>query len=80
MIGEAIREQSQQINKILRNVNTAMLSHCSKAVDVGEKAIVEYGYYRCHVCLCNCLIMEVKDYFLRHGTPSLLLLFCYSDY
>jgi hypothetical protein len=42
----AIRERSQQINKILRNVNAAVLKHSSKAVDTGEKLITEYGYYR----------------------------------
>jgi hypothetical protein len=49
MIGVAIREQSQQINRILRNVNTAMMNHSSKAVDIGEKVIAEYGYYRYHI-------------------------------
>ena len=45
MVGMAIREQSRRINQILRNVSAAVMNH-SKAVDVGEKVITEYGYYR----------------------------------
>jgi hypothetical protein len=46
MVGMAIREQSRRINRILRNVNNAVMNHSSKAVDMGEKVITEYGYYR----------------------------------
>lgn len=46
MVGMAIRKQSQRINRILRNVNAAVMNHSTKAVDVGEKVITEYGYYR----------------------------------
>jgi hypothetical protein len=46
MVGLAIREQSRRINQILRNVNAAVMNHSSKAVDMGEKVIREYGYYR----------------------------------
>jgi hypothetical protein len=46
MAGLAIREQSRRINRILRNVNAAVMNHSSKAVDMGEKVITEYGYYR----------------------------------
>jgi hypothetical protein len=45
MVGMAIREQSRRINRILRNMNAAVMNH-SKVVDVGEKMIKEYGYYR----------------------------------
>jgi hypothetical protein len=46
MLGMAIKEQSQKINKILRGVNAAVMNHSSKAVDTGEKLITEYGHYR----------------------------------
>ena len=46
MVGAAIKEQSQRINRILRDVNDVMLNHSSKAVDMGEKVITEYGHYR----------------------------------
>jgi hypothetical protein len=46
MAGMAIREQSRRINRILRNVNNAVMNYSSKAVDMGEKVITEYGYYR----------------------------------
>ncbi|XP_021919956.1 prominin-like protein isoform X4 [Zootermopsis nevadensis] len=55
--GVAIRKQSQQINKILKNVNAAMMNHASKAVDIGEKAIVEYGYYRYYTGLSVSSVM-----------------------
>jgi hypothetical protein len=42
----AIGEQSRKINKILRDVNTAVMNRSSEAVDTGEKLIAEYGYYR----------------------------------
>jgi hypothetical protein len=42
----AIKERSQKINKILRDVNAAVMNHSSKAVDTGEKLITEYGHYR----------------------------------
>jgi hypothetical protein len=42
----AIKEQSRRINRILKNVNTAVMDHSTKAVDMGEKAITEYGFYR----------------------------------
>jgi len=45
VVGKAISEQSHRINRILRNVNAAVMNH-SKLVDVGEKFITEYGYYR----------------------------------
>jgi len=45
MVGMAISEQSRRINQILRNVNAAVMNH-SKVVDVGEKMITQYGYYR----------------------------------
>jgi len=44
--GGAIREQSVRINQFLRNVNAAVMVHSTDAVDIGEKAITEYGYYR----------------------------------
>ena len=46
MVGMAIREQSRRINKILKNVNAAVMNHSTKAVDMGEKVITQYGYYR----------------------------------
>jgi hypothetical protein len=46
IVGKAIREQSQKINRILKKVNTAVMNHSIKAVDMGEKVITEYGYYR----------------------------------
>lgn len=76
LLGVAIRKQSQQINKILKNVNAAMMNHASKAVDIGEKAIVEYGYYRYHICTCNFFVVtEIKDYYLHHIIAPVLHLF-----
>jgi hypothetical protein len=46
----AIGERSRQINKILRDVNTAVINRSSEAVDTGEKLIAEYGYYRYRSC------------------------------
>jgi hypothetical protein len=46
MVGVAIKEQSRRINRILRNVNAAVMNHSTKAVDMGEKVITEYGHYR----------------------------------
>jgi hypothetical protein len=46
MLGAAIRDQSWEINKILMDVNTAVMNHASKAVDTGERLITEYGHYR----------------------------------
>jgi hypothetical protein len=67
MIGAAIRDQSRRINKILRNVNTAMMTDSWKVVDIGEKAIMEYGYYRYHIYLCYCpIVKEIKYYFSHH--------------
>jgi len=45
MVGMAISEQSRRINRILKNVNDAVMNH-SKVIDVGEKMIKEYGHYR----------------------------------
>jgi hypothetical protein len=66
MIGAAIRDQSQRINKILRNVNTAVMTDSWKAVDIGEKAIMEYGYYRYHIYLCYCPIVKEIKYCFSH--------------
>jgi hypothetical protein len=49
----AIREQSQRINKILRDVNAAVMNHSSRALDTGEKLITEYGHYRYRPQLTN---------------------------
>jgi hypothetical protein len=42
----AIGEQSRKINRILRDVNAAVINRSSEAVNAGEKLITEYGYYR----------------------------------
>lgn len=55
--GLAIREQSRRINRILRNVNAAVMNHSSKAVDMGEKVITEYGYYRYYMGLSVSSVM-----------------------
>jgi hypothetical protein len=61
MLGEAIREQSKQMNKILRNVNAAVMNHSSKAVDTGEKLIAEFGHYR----YCGCWASDRSYLFVQ---------------
>jgi hypothetical protein len=51
IVGMAIREQSRRINRILRHMNAAVMNHSTKAVDMGEKVITEYGHYRYSNCL-----------------------------
>ncbi|KAJ9580215.1 hypothetical protein L9F63_004158, partial [Diploptera punctata] len=55
--GDAIKEQSMHMNKVLRKVNAAVINRSGQAIDAGEKLITEYGYYRYYAGLTISCIM-----------------------
>ncbi|XP_023723915.1 prominin-like protein isoform X3 [Cryptotermes secundus] len=73
LAGMAIRERSKQINKILRDMNAVVMNHSSKAVDTGEKLIMEYGHYRYYAGLSVSSVMLVV---LLCATLGLFYGFC----
>ncbi|XP_069697439.1 prominin-like protein isoform X3 [Periplaneta americana] len=71
--GDAIENQSRKMNKILRNVNAAVMNHSFRAVDMGEKLITEYGYYRYYAGLS---VSSVMLLILLCATLGLFYGFC----
>ena len=71
--GDAIREQSTHMNKVLRKVNSAVVNRSGQAIDTGEKLIAEYGYYRYYAGLTvSCIMLLI----LLLATLGLFYGFC----